>query len=135
MSDSSPPTRPTVYVVDGDEAVRDSLRTLLQLYEFGVRTYALAEEFLAADLVRPCCVITEVHLSGMSGLDLLEHLRAKSDDIPVIVIAARGDVPTAVRALRAGAVDFLEKPFVDHVLLHHLRETLQSREAPQRDTT
>lgn len=127
MTDRGMSARPTVHIVDADIAVRESLRTLLELYAYEVRTYGEAEELLANGLGAPGCVITEAHLPGMSGLELLERLRATAADVPVIVIAAQGGVPLAVRALRAGAADFLEKPFVEFVLLSHLRELLQPR--------
>ncbi len=130
MSGSATPARPTVHVVDPDAASRDSLRALLDLCPWEVRTYGAAEELLALRPTGPGCVIVEAELPGMSGLELLERLRAGAGAIPVIVMAAHGDVPMAVRALRAGAASYIpKKPFVEHVLLLRLRELLEPRRA------
>ena len=120
--------QPTIYIVDADPAVRDSLRSLLGLYGYGVQAYGTAAEFLDLErLVANACLVTEVHLPDMSGIELLTRLRHRAPELPVILIANRGDVPTAVRAIRSGAVDFLEKPFLDHALLQRIRELLEPR--------
>ncbi len=96
----------TIYVVDADPAVRDSLRSLLTLYSFRVEAYGSAAEFLNGRPLEPnACLVTEVHLPDMSGIELLERLHSRQLDLPVIFIANRSDVPTAVRAIRSGAVD------------------------------
>ena len=118
-----------VYIVDGDDAVRDSMRSLIGSLEVEARLYASAEALLAeADFTSPACVVTEVHLPGMSGIELQDRLRAAGAEVPVIVLASRSDVPTAVHALRSGAVDFIEKPFVDQVLVRSIRQALESQE-------
>ena len=117
--------QPSIYVVDADPAVRDSLHSLLSLHGFHVELYASAAEFLdAAPGAANGCLVTEVHLPDMSGIELLERIRQRGLELPVIIIADRGDVPTAVRAIRSGAVDFLEKPFLDRALLQRMSELL-----------
>lgn len=116
---------PTVYVVDADAAVREGLSALLAENRVTVRTFASAEEFLAeSPAADRGCLIVEVHLPGMDGLELLERLRARGMRLPVIVLASCSDVPTAVRAMRSGALDFIDKPFIDRVLLNRVRQAL-----------
>jgi FixJ family two-component response regulator len=115
----------TVYVVDADAAVRDGLHSLLRLLEFNVKSFSSAEEILAEPaLASHACIVTEIHLPGMNGLELQEELKARGIDLPIIVLAGRGDVALAVRALRGGAADFIEKPFVDRILTRRIREVL-----------
>ena len=129
MSANDQPT-PTVYVIDADPAVRDGLESLLRLLDLEVETYASAEVFLASSsLANNACVVTEIQLPGMGGLELHEELKSRNLDLPVIVLASRGDVATAVRALRGGAVDFIEKPFVDRVLTDRILQALGITEA------
>ena len=117
--------RPTVYVIDADPAVRDGLASLLRLLSLEVETYSSAEIFLAESSFAPrACVVTEVQLPGLGGLELQEELKSRGVDLPMIVLASRGDVATAVRALRSGAVDYIEKPFVDRVLTDRITEVL-----------
>ncbi|MEM7587649.1 MAG: response regulator [Acidobacteriota bacterium] len=118
-----------IYVVDGDEAVRDSMRSLIA--SLGVEAHALAsgEALLEHPQVATAsCVVTDVHLPGMSGIELQERLRARAVQAPVIVLASRSDVPTAVRALRNGAMDFIEKPFIDQMLVRSIRQALESHQ-------
>jgi two-component system response regulator FixJ len=111
--------------VDSDPAVRDGLHYLLRLLDLNVECFGSAEGLLnLPKLADKACVVTEVHLPGMTGLELLEELESRAVKVPVIVLASRADVPTAVRALRRGAVDFIEKPFVDRVLTQRIREAL-----------
>jgi two-component system, LuxR family, response regulator FixJ len=119
----------TVYVIDDDEAVRESLAFLLASARVPVRTFDSAQAFLAslADL-DPGCVITDVRMPGMDGLELLQQLRAKRVQLPVIVVTGHGDVPMAVEAMKIGAADFLEKPFDDDVLLASVRAALNRHE-------
>jgi two-component system response regulator FixJ len=114
-----------VHVVDDDEAVRESLAFLLGSADMPNRTYASAEHFLAVlpDL-KSGCVVTDVRMPGMSGLDLLNHLNETKSSLPVIVITGHGDVPLAVEAMKLGAVDFIEKPFDDEVLVASIRTAL-----------
>jgi len=111
-------TEPKVYVVDDDDAMRDSLKWLLESRELKVETYASGEEFLEAfrsDLSG--CLVLDVRMPGMSGLDLYERLQARASTLPVIFITGHGDVPMAVSALKKGAADFIEKPFNDKDML------------------
>jgi two-component system response regulator FixJ len=112
-----------IHVVDDDEAVRQSLAFLLGSAGFAVRLYDSAMSFLAAG-VAGGCLITDIRMPGMSGLDLLHALRAKACGLPIIVITGHGDVPLAVEAMKAGAVDFIEKPFDQEVLLSAVRTAL-----------
>lgn len=117
----------TVYVVDGDQSVLSGIRSLLCTIGVGVKCCRSAEEFLdEVDFDAPGCVITEVYLPGMSGLDLQDNLRAQSVDYPVIVMTSNADVPLAVRAMRLGALDFVEKPFVERTLLARVKQALHS---------
>ena len=101
-----------VYVVDDDEAVRDSLRWLLEANRYQVACYASAEDFLAGyDLHRVACLILDVRMPGMSGLELQEQLLALDAELPTLFISGHGDVPMAVSAMKKGAADFIEKPF------------------------
>lgn len=119
----------TVHVIDDDEAVRDSLSFLLQAAKLDVRTYGSAAGFLeVATNLRSGCVITDVRMPGLSGIDLLKRLRELKVTLPVIVITGHADVPLAVEAMKIGALDFLEKPFDDEVLLASIRTALKQQE-------
>ena len=105
-------TQGTVYVVDDDEAVRDSIRWLLEASDYKVELYESGESFIASyDPDSVAVLLLDVRMNGMSGLEVQELLRAKNADIPIIFITGHGDVPMAVNALKKGAVDFIEKPF------------------------
>ena len=107
-----PPTASTVYIVDDDEAVRDSLRWLLEANTYRVKSFASAEAFLAEYREdNPGILIVDVRMPGMSGLQLQEELLARNSHMPVVFITGHGDVPMAVNTMKKGAVDFLEKPF------------------------
>jgi len=119
------PTDAIVHVVDDDEAARESLEFLLRSAKIGVRTYDSAKRFLRmVSSVEGGCVITDVRMPDVSGIDLLRKLREMDFGIPVIVITGHGDVPLAVEAMRIGAVDFLEKPYDDEALLASVRSAL-----------
>jgi len=119
-----------IHVVDDDEAVRDSLRFLLDAAGLAVRTHASAEALLSAEPTVPGCVLTDVRMPGMDGLELLRRLRAAAITVPVLVMTGHADVPMALRALKAGALDFLEKPFSDDALVAAVRAALdESRRA------
>ena len=119
----------TVYVVDDDAAMRKSLRWLVESVGLKVETYGSATEFL--DAVTPDmigCLILDVRMPGMSGLDLQEQLGEGGISLPAIIITGHADVPMAVRALKAGAYDFIEKPFNDQVLLERVQKALEAGE-------
>ena len=125
-----------VHVIDDDEAARESLAFLLESADMPNRTYASAELFLAAlPDVKSGCVVTDVRMPGMSGLDLLGRLIQAKSALPVIVITGHGDVPLAVEAMKLGAVDFIEKPFDDELILTSIRAALSREQGgDQRET-
>ena len=111
-------TERLVYVVDDDEAVRDSLSVLLETWRYTVATFASARDFLAvAPTLRPGVLVADIRMPEMDGLELQQRLIDHSLRYPLIVITGHGDVPLAVRAMKAGAVDFIEKPFAPEVML------------------
>jgi two-component system, LuxR family, response regulator FixJ len=114
----------SVHVVDDDAAIRDSLRVLLGSAGFPVKTYDSAAAFLAAAPGLAGCVLTDVRMPEMDGLELQRRLSQHDIRLPVIVMTGQGDIPLAVRAMKAGAVDFLEKPFADAALLDAVRRAL-----------
>ncbi|MEW6249155.1 MAG: response regulator transcription factor [Planctomycetota bacterium] len=125
---------PTVFVVDDDQALCESLQWLLESVGLAVRTFPSAEQFLAAyDPADPGCLVLDIRMPGMNGLDLQNRLGGRGITLPVIVITGHGDVPLAVRALRAGAVDFLEKPVHDQLLLQRIRAALERDAATRRE--
>lgn len=118
-------SKPIIFVVDDDDAVRDSLHWLIESVGLEARTFASAPEFLEAyNPAQPGCLLLDVRMPGMSGLELQERLAKKNAILPIIVVTAHGDVPMAVRAMKAGAVDFIEKPFNDQVLLERIHHAL-----------
>jgi two-component system response regulator FixJ len=115
----------TIYVLDDDEAVLRSLERLLSSANFEPVTFERADQFLAAARgFKPGCVLLDVRLPGMDGLEVLAQLADIRSDLSVIIVTAQGDVQTAVRAMKAGASDFLEKPYSDHELLRAIEATL-----------
>ncbi|HEY1364858.1 MAG TPA: response regulator FixJ [Xanthobacteraceae bacterium] len=120
-----PADEAVVHVIDDDEAVRQSLAFMLATAGIAAQTYESANAFLeAAPRVKAGCVITDVRMPGISGIELLQRLQERRLGIPVIVITGHGDVPLAVEAMKSGAMDFLEKPFDDEVLLASVRAAL-----------
>ena len=116
---------PLVYVVDDDDAVRDSLLLLLRSIGINGRAFATAGDFLNAyDPKQHSCLITDIRMPGMSGLDLQRELKDRGAPIPVILITGHGDVPMAVDAMKEGALDFIEKPFRDQDLLDRVQQAL-----------
>jgi two-component system response regulator FixJ len=114
-----------VHVIDDDEAVRDSLAFLLKAAAIQARTYDSATAFLAAIKGQPTgCIVTDIRMPELSGIDLLRRLAELRIDVPVIVITGHGDVPLAVEAMKAGAVDFIEKPFEDDMMLASIKSAL-----------
>jgi two-component system response regulator FixJ len=130
------PDESQVHVIDDDEAMRDSLEFLFQTADLPVRVYDSAAAFLGQlDGGVTGCVVTDVRMPQMTGLDLLREIRRRGHELPVIVITGHGDIPLAVEAMQAGAQDFLEKPFNDERLLGLVRQALE-REAqaqPQKE--
>ena len=115
-----------VYVVDDDSSVRRALSLLLQTVGLDVETFPSAQAFLAHAMAdRPACLVLDMRLRGSSGLDLQAALKEAGRDIPIIFITGHGDVPTTVRAMKSGAVDFLEKPFNDQELLDCVQRALE----------
>jgi two-component system response regulator FixJ len=114
-----------VHVVDDDEAMRQSMAFLLRTANIQVQTYEAAADFLnALPQAKAGCVVTDVRMPGMSGIELLHRLRKLKVSMPVIVITGHGDVPLAVEAMKGGAMDFIEKPFDDEVLLGAVRAAI-----------
>jgi FixJ family two-component response regulator len=125
----------TVFVVDDDVDLRESLCCLIQSAGLPVQAYDSAQAFLDAyEPVRPGCLVLDVRLQGMSGLALQDHLGVRGLAIPIIIITAYGDVSTAVRSLKAGALEFIEKPFSDQVLLDRIHHAIRvDRQHRQRE--
>ncbi len=122
---STSATRSTVYIVDDDQATRKSLRWLVETLGVPVKTFHCAVSFLDAyDAGQPGCLVLDVMMPGMSGLELQRELKSRGIDIPVIVLTGYADVPSAVRALKDGAFEFLEKPLNDDVLLERIQQAL-----------
>ncbi len=116
---------PTVFVVDDDQAMRQSLKWLIESVGMAVETYGSADAFMHNYYPgRAGCLLLDVRMPGMSGLELQQHFLDHEIRIPIIIITGHGDVPMAVRAMKAGAVDFIEKPFNDELLLESIRNAL-----------
>lgn len=119
------PERQTVFVVDDDQAARESLRWLLESVGHHVSCYGSAKEFLAEyDGSVPGCLVLDVRMPGMSGLELQSHLQEHQWCLPIIMVTGHGDIPMAVRAMKSGAVDFLQKPYNDQALLDRIQQAL-----------
>lgn len=123
MSESAP----LVYIVDDDPSVRRALVRLIRAAGFDVTAFASAQEFLSAPLAeRPCCLVLDVRLPGVSGLELQEQLASSGRHLPIIFITGHGDIPMSVRAMKAGAIDFLVKPFHEKELLEAIRAAIRA---------
>ncbi|MBS0387265.1 MAG: response regulator transcription factor [Proteobacteria bacterium] len=123
---------PSVHIVDDDEAVRASLRFLIRSVGLPAQAYASAQDFLAAyDRRDPGCLVLDVRMPGMSGLELQQELNRRGATIPVVFITGHGDVPMAVEAMQQGAFDFLQKPFRDQDLLDRVQRAM-ARDAETR---
>lgn len=126
---------PHVCVVDDDEAVRESLQILLETMGYAIRAYesgiAFLEECVA---LNAGCVLLDVRMPKMDGLEVQKHLQIKRPDLPVVVVTGHGDVKMAVQAMKAGAIDFIEKPFEEDILLTSVRNALaHAEQAKKRD--
>jgi two-component system, LuxR family, response regulator FixJ len=118
---------PIVYVIDDDDAVRQSLEFLLKTAGVSVRGFESAKAFLdVLPAIKSGCIITDVRMPEITGIDLLRRLKESGLDIPVIVITGHGDISLAVESMKIGAVDFLEKPFDDDLLLAAVRSALNT---------
>ena len=126
---------PTVFVVDDDISVRESLELLIRCAGWQAETFASAQEFLSRPRVlAPSCLVLDVGLPDLNGLDLQKRVAADRTDMPIIFITGHGDVPMTVQAMKAGAVEFLTKPFGDEVLLGAIRNAIErSRAAVSRE--
>ncbi|GAB3358709.1 MULTISPECIES: response regulator transcription factor [Giesbergeria] len=125
------PKKGTVYVVDDDEAVRDSLQWLLEGKDYRVRCFDSAESFLARyDQREIACLIVDVRMGGMTGLELQDRLLERKSPLPIVFITGHGDVPMAVNTMKKGALDFIQKPFNEDELVHLVERMLEhAREA------
>jgi FixJ family two-component response regulator len=117
--------RPLISIVDDDESIREALPDLIEAFGFSAKVFVSAEAFLASPaLARTACLILDVAMPGMSGWDLQQTLARMKSEIPIVFITAQGDETMRRRALQAGAVDYLPKPFSDDALLHALKRAL-----------
>lgn len=121
-------TIPVIHIVDDDEPTRDSLRFLLAASGFSARAHATATDFLAGlPLREPGCLVTDVRMPDMSGIDLLKAVRSRQPELPVVIITGHGDVSLAVEAMKLGAVDFLEKPYSDEAMIAAVEAAIARR--------
>jgi FixJ family two-component response regulator len=117
---------PIVFVVDDDPSVREALSSLIRSAGLSVKTFSSAQEFLTSQRPdAPACLVLDVRLPGLSGLDLQRELSATHSSIPIIFITGHGDIPTTVEAMKAGAVEFLTKPFRDQDLLDAIQQAIE----------
>ncbi|HEV2731735.1 MAG TPA: response regulator [Terriglobales bacterium] len=129
-----PPASPIVFVVDDDVSVRESLDLLIQNEGWNVETFASAHEFLDRPrALVPSCLVLDVSLPGLNGLDLQQRVSSERTDLPIIFITGHGDIPMTVQAMKAGAVEFLTKPFRDDALLNAIRQALEHSRIALRD--
>src|SRR5476651_257855 len=125
-SSNMPHAAPIVFVVDDDVSVRESLELLIRCEGWEPQTFASALEFLARPrALVPSCLVLDISLPGLNGLDLQKQVAVERPEIPIIFITGYGDVPTTVKAMKAGAVEFLTKPFVDDTLLNAIRQAVE----------
>jgi FixJ family two-component response regulator len=129
------PQDPIVYLVDDDPDVRRSLERLFSTWGLAVQTFASPEEFLSAERVdRPACLIIDLKLPGMSGLELQDRLQALNMDIPIIFISAYGTVSESVRAMKSGAMEFLEKPIAETTLIEEVTRAIEKHRRLRQET-
>ncbi|WP_066724007.1 MULTISPECIES: response regulator FixJ [Sphingomonas] len=120
---------PIVYVIDDDDGARDALEFLLDTASIRVRSFASADRFLAAaPPLHGACIVTDVRMPGMNGIELVEELKKRGANVPVIVVTGHADVPLAIQALHAGVADFIEKPFHDELMLDAIRKAIADRD-------
>jgi two-component system response regulator FixJ len=131
MTPAADTQRANIYIVDDDDAVRDSLEAFLTASGYEVRAFASPREFLAvAGTIEFGCVLVDLQMPDMDGLELKNRLTQRNIDLPVVVVTGHGDIATAVAAMRAGAKDFIEKPFTDEAILAGIRIGLADRPKP-----
>jgi FixJ family two-component response regulator len=124
---------PTVFIIDDDVSVRESLTELMRSISLPVRAFASAQEFLTSYVPDLCgCMLLDVRMSGMSGLRLQEELGRQGSDLPIIFVTGHGDVPTAVQAMQKGAFDFLEKPIRGQVIIETVQRAFERCNCRQR---
>ena len=126
-----PMTHDSVFILDDDTDIRDSLRSLLEAAGFKTGGFASAEQLLADASAKRGCLIADVRMRGMSGLELLEEIHQRRWHLPVIIMTGHADIPLAVRAMKAGAVDFLEKPFASARLTDSVQRALEFGPGPR----
>lgn len=127
------PYDPHVCVVDDDEAVRESLQILLETMGYAIRAYESGIAFLEECVtLNAGCVLLDVRMPKMDGIEVQKHLQIRRPDLPVVVVTGHGDVKMAVQAMKAGAIDFIEKPFDEEILLTSVRNALARAEQVQR---
>lgn len=120
------PSSPQVFIVDDDASVRKSLARLMRSARLRVETFASANQFLERESCEePCCLVLDVRMPGLNGLELQKVLAEKRRTVPIVFMTAHGDIPMSVRAMKAGAIDFLPKPFDDHDLLTAIRRAIK----------
>lgn len=120
-------TEPTVIIIDDDSSIRTAIARLLKSAGFRTRTFSSAKEFLENDFFPEdtTCLVLDVKMPGMSGIDLQEELQRKALNLPIVFITGQGSIPMSVKAMKSGAVDFLEKPFEDHTLIQAISTAIE----------
>ncbi|MBY6031608.1 response regulator [Marinobacter daepoensis] len=127
-------TQNTVYVVDDDAGMLESTQWLLESVGLNVKGYSDGRQFLdAVELQRPGCVVLDIRMPGLGGLNVQEELQKRSIEVPIIFVSGHADVPIVVRAFKSGAFDFIEKPFNEQLLLDSVQQALQGSDAPDPD--
>jgi FixJ family two-component response regulator len=126
LGPTGPATEPTVFVIDDDNSLREALGRLIRSAGLQVKLFASAADFLVRDVPdAPCCLVLDVRLPGLSGLDFQAELAAANIQIPIVFMTGHGDIPMSVRAMKAGAIEFLTKPVRDHDLLDAIQVGLE----------
>jgi len=129
-------SEPTIRIVDDDRAVRDALKLLLHSVGLNAKTFESAAEFLDNDEPAvPGCVVLDVRMPGMSGLELQEQMTSRGSKLPIVFVTAHGDIPMAVKAVKAGAIDFIQKPFRDQELLDKVQQAIKEDARRRRESS
>lgn len=131
-----PEERPVVFLIDDDPSVRDALKSLLRSVGLDVQAFGSAQEFLRTERPdAPACLVLDVRLPGPSGLDFQQDLAESNIQLPIIFITGHGDIPMSVKAMKAGAVEFLTKPFRDHELLDAIQQGIERDRIRRQDSS